>query len=161
MTISAHQLLRGTPPAYEYVRRVHYYETDAMGVVHHSNYLRLFEEARVSWYHQAGLRPLMSESGEEYVLAVVDAEASYKRPARFNDPVVTRMQVRLEGSRFHFRYAILKESERSDGGILAARELLVTGATMHVPVNRDMKVVRPPRSLVEFLKEVPWTETWP
>ena len=32
---------------YNYERQVKYYETDKMGVVHHSNYIRWFEEARV------------------------------------------------------------------------------------------------------------------
>ena len=31
----------------EYERRINYYETDKMGIVHHSNYIRFFEEARV------------------------------------------------------------------------------------------------------------------
>ena len=32
-----------------YKRRVKYYETDRMGVVHHSNYLKIIEEARIKW----------------------------------------------------------------------------------------------------------------
>ena len=31
----------------EYERRINYYETDKMGIVHHSNYIRFFEEARL------------------------------------------------------------------------------------------------------------------
>ena len=38
-----------------YSRRVYYYETDKMGIVHHSNYIRWFEEARVDLIEQAGL----------------------------------------------------------------------------------------------------------
>ena len=30
-----------------YDHKVQYYETDGMGIVHHSNYIRWFEEARV------------------------------------------------------------------------------------------------------------------
>ena len=36
-----------------YSRRVYYYETDKMGIVHHSNYIRWFEEARVDLIEQA------------------------------------------------------------------------------------------------------------
>ena len=32
-----------------YLRQPHYYETDQMGIIHHSNYIRWFEEARVDW----------------------------------------------------------------------------------------------------------------
>ena len=31
---------------YIYERKVNYYETDRMGIVHHSNYIRYLEEAR-------------------------------------------------------------------------------------------------------------------
>lgn len=37
-----------------YERRAQYYETDQMGVVHHSNYIRWFEEARVFFMDQMG-----------------------------------------------------------------------------------------------------------
>ena len=34
--------------------RVQYYETDRMGVTHHSNYIRFMEEARVAYLEQLG-----------------------------------------------------------------------------------------------------------
>ena len=37
-----------------YLRTVNYYETDKMGVVHHSNYIRYFEEARTYFMEQVG-----------------------------------------------------------------------------------------------------------
>ena len=40
---------------YKYDRVVKYYETDRMGVVHHSNYIRWFEEARVEFMRDIGL----------------------------------------------------------------------------------------------------------
>lgn len=38
-----------------YIRNVAYYETDQMGIVHHSNYIRWFEEARIDFLAQIGL----------------------------------------------------------------------------------------------------------
>ena len=38
-----------------YQRKVQYYETDQMGIVHHSNYIRWFEEARIDLMEQMGL----------------------------------------------------------------------------------------------------------
>ena len=38
-----------------YERKVYYYETDKMSVMHHSNYIRIFEETRVSYLLQAGM----------------------------------------------------------------------------------------------------------
>lgn len=138
------------PPYFAHTRRVHYYETDAMGVMHHSNYMRLFEESRVAWYNANGVQALMASEGEEAVLAVVDAHLVYRRPARFNDEIETRMQVRLDGTKFSFKYAIY-----------LGDELLCHGSTLHVPVNKEMRPVRPPKEVIQFMKEVPWTETWP
>ena len=42
--------------SWEYNRRVKYYETDRMGVVHHSNYLRLLEDARMDWLGDTTIR---------------------------------------------------------------------------------------------------------
>lgn len=39
----------------DYVRKVQYYETDRMGIVHHSNYIRWMEEARTDVLEQIGL----------------------------------------------------------------------------------------------------------
>ena len=35
--------------SFKYERKINYYETDRMGVVHHSNYIRFLEEARSRW----------------------------------------------------------------------------------------------------------------
>ena len=37
-----------------YKHKVHYYETDKMGITHHSNYIRFMEEARVDFLSQIG-----------------------------------------------------------------------------------------------------------
>lgn len=33
----------------EYVHQAQYYETDQMGIIHHSNYIRWMEEARIAY----------------------------------------------------------------------------------------------------------------
>ena len=38
-----------------YIHKVQYYETDQMGIVHHSNYIRWFEEARIDLLEQLGI----------------------------------------------------------------------------------------------------------
>mgnify|MGYP000760839124 CR=1 FL=1 len=37
------------PPIQPYERTAHYYETDRMGIIHHSNYIRWFEETRIHY----------------------------------------------------------------------------------------------------------------
>ena len=34
--------------------KAQYYETDQMGIIHHSNYIRWFEEARVGFLEEIG-----------------------------------------------------------------------------------------------------------
>ena len=38
-----------------YKREINYYETDKMGIVHHSNYIRFLEEARCRWLKEIGV----------------------------------------------------------------------------------------------------------
>lgn len=63
---------------------VRYYETDQMGIVHHSNYIRYFECGRTAMLKEAGL-PIerIEESG--VMLPVVSVDAKYKVPARLGE----------------------------------------------------------------------------
>ena len=64
--------------------RVRYSETDAMGLLHHSNYLSYFEVGRTELYRQqGGCYRTMEENG--LFLVVAKAEIKYLRPARFDD----------------------------------------------------------------------------
>ena len=38
-----------------YERKMNYYETDRMGIIHHSNYIRFLEESRCYWLEQMGM----------------------------------------------------------------------------------------------------------
>lgn len=63
---------------------VRYYETDQMGIVHHSNYVRYFECGRVDLLEKAGL-PLSQIEKAGVMLPVISVECRYKYPARFGD----------------------------------------------------------------------------
>ncbi len=71
---------------------VRYYETDQMGIVHHSNYIRYFECGRHQFLIDAGL-PIMEIEKSGIMMPVVSVEASYHSPARMGDilRVVTRV----------------------------------------------------------------------
>lgn len=75
-----------------YRHRVQYYETDKMGITHHSNYIRWMEEARVDFLEQIGWGyDKMEELG--IVSPVVNVRADYKSPTTFGDEV--EVEVRL------------------------------------------------------------------
>lgn len=70
-----------------YEHKAQYYETDQMGIVHHSNYIRWFEEARVDLMDQAGLGyKKMEEAG--IISPVLSVEAEYKSMVHFEDVVI-------------------------------------------------------------------------
>lgn len=63
---------------------VRYYETDQMGIVHHSNYVRYFECGRTDMLKKLGL-PIEQIEQTGVMLPVVAVECRYKVPARLGD----------------------------------------------------------------------------
>ena len=89
-----------------YVRRVYYYETDKMSVVHHSNYIRWFEESRIDFMRHAGLDCAMLE-GEGILMPVTGVEAKYRSSIFFDEDFSVRPHlVYFNGVRASFRYEI-------------------------------------------------------
>ncbi len=138
-----------------YHHHVHFYETDLMGIVHHSNYLRIFEEARVAWAHDRGLLNYQDPKSA-FQLAVVETNVRHLKPARFGDRVVVDVRVQGSGVRMTFAYRMRLPSR--------ADEVLAIGKTVHAALDHDLKLMRPPRELQNLLKQeierFPWTETW-
>lgn len=76
-----------------YEHRVQYYETDQMGIVHHSNYIRWFEEARTEMLRRAGIGYGKMES-LGIISPVLEVSAKYRTMTRFED--VVRIFVKIE-----------------------------------------------------------------
>ena len=121
--------------------RVRYAETDQMGVVYHANYLVWFEIGRVDFIRHAGLDYKSMEQEENAMIAVVEATARYKSPARYDDELIVRTSLAgVRGSIVRFRYAIVR----------AADDLLLCGGeTVHIVVGRDMKRREMPEKYAE------------
>ena len=60
-----------------YTHRVQYYETDQMGIVHHSNYIRWFEEARLDFMEKIGCSYAAVEASG-IMIPVLSASCQYK-----------------------------------------------------------------------------------
>ena len=69
---------------FEHYLDVRYYETDQMGIVHHSNYIRYFECGRVAMLKDLGL-PIENIEEAGVMLPVVSVECRYKVPARLGE----------------------------------------------------------------------------
>ena len=80
-----------TPQPYRH--EVKYYETDKMGVTHHSNYIRFMEEARIVWMDQLGYGFDRMEA-EGIVSPVVGVSCNYKKSTTFKDVIEITVKVK-------------------------------------------------------------------
>ena len=69
-----------------YLHKVNYYETDKMGITHHSNYIRYMEEARVDFLDQLGWSFIKLEE-EGMASPVMSVEGVYKKSTTFPDTI--------------------------------------------------------------------------
>ena len=124
--------------------RVRYAETDQMGVVYHANHFVWFEVGRVEFFRQLGFSYKEMEEQDGCIIAVVDARCRYKAPARYDDEVIVRTQLKnLRESLVHFAYELLRATD----GLLLAE-----GETTHVVIDREMKKRAIPEKYVAIFK---------
>lgn len=128
-----------------YIRRAAYYETDRMGIVHHTNHIRYFEEARVDFMHKIGCDVLELEK-IGVIIPNVDAYAKYKKPIGFYDEVYIEAKlVAFNGSRMEYDYTM--RFCKND-------ELAATGHTTHCFVNSDFKPMSLRRTFPEYYQKL-------
>lgn len=116
-----------------YRHKVQYYETDAMAVVHHSNYIRWFEEARLDYMEQM-LLPYNEIEKRGFMIPVLSASCKYRQAVRFGETVEIETKfTSFSGLKFAADYKIYDESHR----ILHA-----TGSTQHCFLDKEFHPVR-------------------
>lgn len=116
-----------------YERKVFYYETDKMSVVHHSNYIRMFEEARVDFLRKAGL-PFSSIEAFDIMVPVLSVECHYLSPLVFDEKFAIYQKIeKFSGVRLEISYRIVSR----DSGKLCA-----VGKTSHCFTDMNMKPIR-------------------
>ena len=135
--------------SYIYNRKTLYYETDQMAVMHHTNYLRWFEEARTEFLEARGL-PLYEIEKQNILIPVIDAYSKYIKSVKFGDVCTVHLKIELyTGSRVNLSYEIYNQNN----------ELCNTGSTKHCFINSSGKVLNLRKVLPEldeiFVKEVP------
>ncbi|WP_410511980.1 thioesterase family protein [Paenibacillus sp. BR2-3] len=132
--------------------RVRYQESDQMGVVYHANYLNWFESGRTELLRQLGFTYReMENSG--VLLPVTAADLQFKSPARYDDLVAVYARLTtFSALRVIFEYEVRRLSEEESG--LTSDELLVTGSTSHVWLNREWKPARLDRTLPELFQAI-------
>ena len=92
--------------------RVYYEDTDAGGVVYHSDYLKYFERARTEWLRSLGFEQPELRAQDGIIFVVRSIRIKYAQPARFNEILeVTSRLVEIGRSRFVFEQTLLRGKE--------------------------------------------------
>jgi acyl-CoA thioester hydrolase len=116
-----------------YLHKVNYYETDKMGIVHHSNYIRWFEDTRLHFLECAGYSYEEMEK-DGIMIPVLGVSVRYKAAVLFGDTVaITPKIVFFNG----FKLGVEYEVKNAETGVLNA-----TGTSEHFFTDADLKPLR-------------------
>ena len=113
-------------------RKINYYETDRMGVVHHSNYIRFLEEARCFWLEKEGIPfSFLEEIG--ITIPVLGVDVSYKYHVTFDDTILIHIFIKdYTGVRMTIGYNV---EDKKTG------KIVLTGETKHCFTDRNLKPI--------------------
>lgn len=128
-----------------YERTAKYYETDKMGIVHHTNYIRWFEEARCEFMSARGL-PYSTMEDRGIMIPVRSVECQYKHPVKFDRAVLIKAAIeKFDGLRLNVVYEI---TDKETG------TLCVTGRSEHCFVRasdfRPVKITKTNPEMAEI-----------
>lgn len=116
-----------------YLHNVKYYETDKMGITHHSNYFRWMEEARIDFLERIGYGYDMLEASG-VISPVVSICAKYLAPSTFNDDIIVKVRLKeYSGVKFAFEYEMINAKDRT---------LCATGESHHCFTDQNKKPIR-------------------
>lgn len=96
-----------------YKHVVQYYETDKMGITHHSNYVRWMEEARVDYLAKIGWDFAKLES-MGIVSPVTSVSVSYKAPSTFSDEITIYTSIEeFKGVKLRIKYVMVNSEGKT------------------------------------------------
>lgn len=128
-----------------YIRDVKYYETDKMGIVHHSNYVRWFEEARMDFLTKIGYPyDKMEEMG--ILSPVLAVSSKYKSVIKFGEYVeIDTKVISFNGIKLVLGYEIK---------LLGTNEVTTVGESEHCFVDEQFKPVNMKKFNKDFYETV-------
>lgn len=114
-----------------YKHKVQYYETDMMGITHHSNYVRWMEEARTSYLETLGW-PYARMEKEGLISPTISIECKYKKTTTYDDVVeITPVIEEFKGIKIRLKYIMTNDKN----------EVVCEAKSEHCFVDRDGKPV--------------------
>lgn len=134
-----------------YQHIVQYYETDKMGITHHSNYIRWMEEARIDFLSKIGWSYAKLEE-EGIISPVIAVESKYMKTTTFMDKVNIEVIVsEFKGVKLKLKYIMKKE----DGNTVceaASEHCFLNEQGRPIKLNKDYPLFY--AALMEQIKEV-------
>ena len=128
---------------YKYVREINYYETDKMGIVHHSNYIRFLEEARCRWMKELGL-PMEKLEEMGYTIPTLEVNCKYLYPVTSGDIISIRPYIsEYNGVRMTISYEVINTNTNNE---------VIKAITKHCFTNKELKPVNMKKSNLEIHK---------
>ena len=113
-----------------YTHKVQYYETDKMKLTHHSNYIRIMEEARLDFLSQIGW-PYHKFEENGIISPVVSVSCDYIKPTTYPDVIEVSVKVTgLKKLKFKLGYTMRV------GGVIVSK-----GTSVHCFLNEKGKPV--------------------
>ena len=127
-----------------YERKINYYETDRMGIVHHSNYIRFMEEARCYLLEKFDMSySAFEEKG--IMIPVLGVNCTFKHHVTFNDVILIKLYVKeFNGVRLTMGYSA---TEKNTG------EVVFTGETRHCFTDNNLKPIRLQKIAPDFYEK--------
>ena len=127
--------------SYIYERKINYYETDRMGVVHHSNYIRYLEEARVEWLEALNM-PFDLLEKNKITIPVLGVNCTYKHHVTFGDTILIKTYTKeYTGVRMTIGYEITDKKNEN---------IVLTGETKHCFTDSNLKPINLKKHNPEF-----------
>lgn len=124
--------------------RVIYADTDAMGIVYHTNYIKWFEIGRTELLRSMGIVYAHMEA-LGYNMPLTEAYCHYLLPAKYDQIIVVETEMEyIKRASMKFNYTIFDEERES---------ALVEGYTVHACTNNLGKIVRFPAFIVDKINE--------
>ncbi len=119
--------------SFVYERTINYYETDKMGVVHHTNYIRFLEEARC-YYLQYANMPFEDYEKQNITIPVLEVNCKYKQHVTFADTILIKVFVKkYNGVKLTIGYDV-RDKKTGNTVILAETKHCFTDKTLK-PIN--------------------------
>ena len=126
---------------FTYKREINYYETDKMGIVHHSNYIRFLEESRCKWLKKLGISmDFLEENG--YTIPTLEINCQYINHVTSGDiitikPIITE----YNGVRMTVLYEVKEEK---------TGKVVIEAWTKHCFTNKELRPINMKKNNIQI-----------